>query len=581
MAWFSSRGAQRWAIAIGATCAALATSALAGFSGLAAVIHVVRPSDPLSAAFIERLREAQFMTGLLGLLFIPVLGAGDRPLRWVCDLLRKPSSWTFSAGVLAAGTLAAWTTQEFLFDGIAHVTDAVSHLFQARILASGALTVPHPPCPDAFDHEHIVMTYDGRWFTKYTPGHPLLLAAGILSGLLPWMVPLASGAAAVFLMALLRPWIGCVPARAAGLLFVGSPLALLLGGSFMSHTTFLALVLAGGAGLCRLLGERNGPLRRGLSVVTGLAWGWALITRPQDAAIAGLLAALIIIGSGRWGSAWKRLPWLAAGLAVPVAILLLWNREMYGTALAIGYGFTEAGFRQPMFQASFGLSEDFPLSKAVDIAIWTAFRFNGVFLGWPISLAAAPFALVARDDRRLVLWSSIAAIFVVGIYFFYSYYGAEYEARYYFPLVPPLLAMTVVGLRWMARTQTGAALATWLVLLGAGYSALHYIPRDLAPRYAGAYEQVSREAWRAAEAAVDGQALVLMPHAYGASLEYAAGFQFNDPWMKGRILFARDLPEWRDCLAQAFPERSLWRMVEQDGRWRVIPLTAIPPHAGR
>lgn len=569
-----ARGMWRLTFALAASSAALALWAAAGHSLAARLAIGFADDGALSPEFVQRLVRAQWALGVAGLIAaaaIPWSGAIATAAR---RIVAQGSDRRFLVLLFVAATAGAWLIQERLFDGLAHVTDAVSHLHEARILALGRISVPHPPCPDAFAHEHIAMTFDGRWFTKYTPGHPLVLALGVVTGLLPFVVPSASGLAAVFFVLALKPLLGRVSARLCGLLFLVSPLVLLLGGSFMSHTTYLACVLGGTVGLQRVV---SGPARgewscRALRAGTGLLWGWALITRPQDAALAGVLALLALCLSGTLRRAVTALPWMLCGLAIPALILLAWNRALYGTPLAIGYGFTSVGFRMPMYQATFGLSDAFPLSKAIAITSWTWFRLNGALLGWPLSLIFVPLALAARSAGRLVLFCFAACAVFVGVYFFYSYYGAEYEARYYFPLVPPLLTLTVLGLRRLAATRVGTAWAIWLLLASFVYAGGHYWPVYLIPRYAQAYEQVSPHVAQAAREAQLGKALVLMPIDPNAPYQYPAGFQFNDPWLRSDLLFARDLPEAYDCLRSAFADRAIYRAVYSNAQIRFVPL---------
>lgn len=569
-----------WAAGLGALSLLLHVLAVRGHSVLAPAARAFAPDGELSAPFLAQLLRGQQMAGLCGFLAAPLLLYGDRPARRIAAWLAAGSDrgWAAFLFLLAAG--GALFMQEVLFDGIPHVTDAVSHLFEAKILALGRLTVPHPPCPEAFDHEHVVMTLDGRWFTKYTPGHPLLLALGVVSGLLKFVVPACSGLATVFLVALAVPLLGRVASRVAGLLFAASPLALLLGGSFMSHTTFLACVLGGGVALARALAPlRQGTGRRGWAVVAGLAWGWAAITRPQDFLLAAALAGLAILLAGRLWAVLRLLPLLVVGAAVPLAFLLFWNQRIYGTAFALGYGFTSSGFRTPMYQATIGLSEQFPLAKAVAITGWTWLRLNGALFGWPVSLLFVPWALLGRDHRRVTWWCLAACAVFAGVYFFYSYYGAEYEARYYCPLLPPLIVLTALGLRHALRRPAGAALATWLLALSAGYALAHYWPHRIWPAYHGGYEQVSRAVERQARSDGLARALVLMPTDPAAPLQYPAGFQFNDPLLKADVLYARDLPEQLECLQAAFPDRQVVRLTLDEGGLRLVPVSSPPAPA--
>jgi hypothetical protein len=53
------------------------------------------------------------------------------------------------------------------------VSDESAYRFQSRIFASGHVTAPAPPASVFYEH-HVIR--DGRWFTKFPPGWPALLA---------------------------------------------------------------------------------------------------------------------------------------------------------------------------------------------------------------------------------------------------------------------------------------------------------------------------------------------------------------------------------------------------------------------
>jgi hypothetical protein len=66
-----------------------------------------------------------------------------------------------------------------VFQAMPHLEDEHANLFQAKVFARGHIANPTPPVPDAF-FVPFVVTWDGQQFGKYPPGHPLLLAPGVL-----------------------------------------------------------------------------------------------------------------------------------------------------------------------------------------------------------------------------------------------------------------------------------------------------------------------------------------------------------------------------------------------------------------
>ena len=95
----------------------------------------------------------------------------------------KPASfvWLAALWVFVLTNVISW----FVFDHIPHVQDTVAQLFQAKLFAAGKLYLPSPPLPQFFDLMHVIN--DGRWYSQYPPGHPLLLLLGVLIHA-PWII---------------------------------------------------------------------------------------------------------------------------------------------------------------------------------------------------------------------------------------------------------------------------------------------------------------------------------------------------------------------------------------------------------
>src|SRR5690349_17994143 len=74
--------------------------------------------------------------------------------------------------------------------------DEYAYLIGAELIANGRLWVPSPEPRAAFAINQFVN--DGRFFPKYPPGWPALLAAGVRAHA-PWLVNAVLGAAALVL----------------------------------------------------------------------------------------------------------------------------------------------------------------------------------------------------------------------------------------------------------------------------------------------------------------------------------------------------------------------------------------------
>ena len=546
-----------------------------GFFPTRTIAGWASPDGNLSREYALLFTQSQW-TMALALLAASLLGwAGLRLYNLVRRLVLRPSDLSFLllCGLIAFGLALA--AQFILFDNMPHVTDAISHIFQAKILVSGHVYADAPPCPEAFFQPHVIITTSGKWFSKYTPGHPLLLALALKGSVLWAVVPLCSGVAAALISLLGTRFYGPLTGRTTGLLFSLSPLAILLGGSFMSHTSFLALGLAGAFFIVRAVttSHRRRPFW-GYGLAAGFFLGWSAITRPHEFAMLAIMLAMALIAA--------RVPILVLmRLAIPVALGALphaaiqawWNMTLYGCALVIGYGFTSTDLVRPMYQGQFGFSETFGVPQAARILMWTMARFNTALLGWPASLLFVPLAFCHRRIDRRDLVCLLGILVVVAVYFFYDYYGMEFEARYYYLAAPLFIVLVVRGLRrcgsWISRMTSqprdnGYAVVLLLVTALSLHGLAFYWPARIEPTYARDYEQASPVMHRLAQQHELSNALVLVPSEDDDSFRYSGGFAFMSPVLDSEVLYARDIGPLHACLEKAFPGRTIYRFVPND-----------------
>lgn len=568
------------------TVAALAICG-AGISILLFSVAGIYPAQTLARFFSDDGTLTEAYVGLiqtgqvkLGIAFLLAAGlAGWVDARRLARFTRELPFWQVAAVAGLLALLLSFAVQEYLFDGIPHVTDATSHLFQAKIFAAGRLFAPAPPCPDAFWQPNVMMTTSGKWFSKYTPGHALLLAGGMRLGVLRWVLPFCVAATIVLLGRILADYEGKVSAGLFMCFFALSPLSLLLGGSYMSHSSAMALAVAG---LFFWLKSRQTERTWGrppLHVAAGFLFAFSALVRPHEFLLIGLIGFLffLTLKAGEWRWLLKGLPFLMLGAGPVIVFWLFWNHSLYGNPFAIGYGYSTKGVIRTSFQGQLGFSSSCGIKEALSVLIWNVDRFNRSSLGFPFSLIFVPFAFLQRGGRiwRLAI---LGVAVVMGAYFFYVY-RSEFEARYYYLALPFFLYLTVrgirnvVGLRFSASWRNGASQLVF-VLLGAFYlhATISYWPDDLLPRYGHEYEQSSTRVEQAVREKGLTHAVVMIGPTGESSFFYSSGFVFNDPFLRRDVIYARKTEAAADCLRNAFPGRLFYGYIPTtEGRGMLVP----------
>jgi Dolichyl-phosphate-mannose-protein mannosyltransferase len=122
------------------------------------------------------------------------------------------------------------------FDRLPHLEDEFAYLFQARIFEHGDAYIPTPQ-PERAYWQPFVINHEGKRFGKYPPGYPLLLAIG--AGMnVPWVINLwMTGLTVALVYRFARELYDETAGIVAALLLTTSPIALLLNGTLMSHTS--------------------------------------------------------------------------------------------------------------------------------------------------------------------------------------------------------------------------------------------------------------------------------------------------------------------------------------------------------
>jgi len=542
-----------------------------GYHPLVRFVNYLK-GDKLSPEFTRLLEQGQVWLG------ISLMVACCALLTFFRLMSNRPFSkekWMFYQTLLfvsmAAGVLSG-LVQAFVFDNLPHITDATSHVFQAKIMATGRLAVENPPCYEAFFQHNVIIGKSGLWHSKYFPGQALWLTPGFVIHTGWLMMPLGWSLTVFSFGMLIRRFYSQAESILAAFLFALSPLGLLVSASFMSHSTFLMYLLGALAVLVHILEKPSRHMRTIAMISSGFLAGMAMITRPQDLIpyAAGLTVVFILLPWSVKKQLFQAVPILLAGGLIPAAFLLYWNQSLYGSWLSSGYHFGESISLTPIIQDSLGFNEQHTPARAVFFTGLTLYRFDGALNGWPTSLLFCTIPFFRRSWQKTDIVCLIVIIATVVLYMFFHYLGFELEARYYTPALPPSILLVTRGLFILAgavsiriHNARTAVIASMLIGLFV-YSFGHYWPHYLWPKYAYDYEQVSANYHKQAKQWLAGQPeaplLVLIEQSAVREFHYSSGFVFNDPGLEKPILYARYRPDLISCLRQAFPNRKLLRL---------------------
>ncbi|HYQ26829.1 MAG TPA: glycosyltransferase family 39 protein, partial [Polyangiaceae bacterium] len=357
-----------------------------------------------------------------------------------------------SAALLSAGYVS------FYLRGGPRIIDATSYYLQARAIAHGYFAFPVPVPLASFAGRFLLPSAPHSLSVIFPPGYATVLALGFLLRVPMLVGPILGALIVLATYALARELSGRtdVARVAAGLSLLCAALRYHTADT-MSHGLCALLLCVGALTALRA--------RRWDALLSGLALGWLVATRPVSGVVGITLALFLLERTAR------RWAWFGLGLVPGVALLLLYQRSATGSWFAstqLAY-YALADGPPGCFRYGFGpgigclyehgeyvrarLVHGYGIREALGVTLRRlAVHSIDIANAAPLALLCPVGAWFARADRRVM------ALFYacLGLMLAYSpfYFDGSYPgggARLFADVLPiehVLLAMAVVRLEW-------------------------------------------------------------------------------------------------------------------------------------
>ncbi len=503
--------------------------------------------------------------------------------------------WLIYGGIFAFLIPAA--LRSFLLQGAPLTDDESAYRFMAQVLASGRVFAESPPLKLFFDNRFMIN--DGKLYAHFFIGWPALLVPGVLLGIPGLMNAVYSALTVPALYGVLKRLAGSAWARVGLVLYLLSPMLMIMAATEMAHTSCVAALA-----WCTWcwLRARDADAPWWIHGALALSFSIAFFVRPTSALGVGL--PFLIVWAFTTLRQRRLRPLLAFTLPALVMAGLFFavNKAQTGSFLEVAYQraysyAAENDFRFSLWteateEDSFSELRFDGLGRSLAITGAAVFRLGVTFMGWPCSFLFAFFA--GAGSRRRLLWLSVLSYFA--FHFFTDNVGIDtFAPMHYFEVAWPLLLLNVLGLArltagadeldqgrsgvWRWRTVP-AALAAALVLVGM----VSYLPVRFGIIHAlSANVAMPREGLR--EADID-RAVIFTPEPfiYYCKRPPASGWVFvrpnNDPGLENDVLWVNHLSIEKDKLLMRrhFPDRPGF-IVGWDPSCRAVfvPLDRVAP----
>ena len=503
------------------------------------------------------------------------------PSLWRSDALapvvrfweRRPGTTT---AVLSMASLAVYAySARSVFSGRPLLVDEVIQLYQARLFAGGRIAGTVDAVPELFS-ALFLLERNGRVFSQFPPGGPLVLALGVVLGAVWLIVPLC-GALAVACFATLsrhveadRPGVSLL----ASLLFAWAPYMVFMSGSQMNHVpTLFGVTLAMLALERATSNEMIASRRMRWGFVCGTALGFAATIRPPDAVAFAMPTAVALL----WAVVHdrRRIGALLAsgvGIAIPIGLMLWFNQRTTGAPLLFGYeamwGKSHAiGFHAAPWGAAHTPARGLELLSLYFLRLQT-YLFETPVPSLTFGFVALVLATRLRRMDRVLLAGSAG---IVVLYFAYWHDGFYLGPRFFICLLPALALWSArLYAEWRARWGQGEA---YRVVVASSVTCVAIALAVSIPLRAGQYRSgLKTMRWDlegSARAAGVHDAIVFVRESWGAQLMvrlWAVGLSHPE---------SQALYRWVDACALERGLDSLERTGGRDGVARAVLLPLL------
>lgn len=442
--------------------AAALVAALAVFSQAVPTESVARSAGEVLLAGIVALVAALNLVLIALLLPDAVLA---RTASWVAQRItvapedHQVRAWDRSLpiGVALVVTMLAALSSWIVLERVPHIDDSISNYFQAKYFAAGHLFLEAPPDAESFQVDQTVVD-PTRWYGYAFPAWPAVLAVGVKLGA-PWLVnPILGGVLILLGHALVRRRADRGTANVVVLLLATSPWLIFMSAEFLAHplTGVLALLAA------LAFDHASEGANRWLvwASLAGLAAGGLMLTRAIDAAIVIVALGVTMCVDRRVFRHWKAAV-VAAVIAVATGSLMFrYNEAVTGRATypphmawsdgKWGPGVDRLGFGSDIGIRAWPYLDPLPGHGPADVVLnanKNAFMTNFDLFGWAMgSLLFVWLAVGGWSWRRGdALWVGLLAAYVTGYSTYWFSGGPDLGARYWYPLLVPLAALSARG----------------------------------------------------------------------------------------------------------------------------------------
>ena len=473
--------------------------------------------------FSEWISGSAISLGSAVVLFLVMRRLGRWPTGWARIADAAADRPVLTATVLAFVALSLFSLVSLkVLSGRPLLIDEIVQVMQARILAEGRVARVADAYPEFFSALHVV-DVNGKVFSQFPPGGPLMLLPGVLAGV-GWLTGPLFGAIAVVAFWFLVRSTEETPAIALGAasLLCVAPFMAFMAGSQMNHVPTLAWLCLALVGL-RTVTASERP-RAGIAFLTGLCLAMMVAIRPVDGAAFALPAGIWLLArTFRQRSFMPALLASGVGILLPVAGVLAYNASTTGDPLLFGYELLWGASHSLGFhRAPWGVTHT--PARGLELVNLYFLRLQTYLFETPLpSLlpAIAGLALARRlttFDRYLLASS---ALLVLG-YFAYWHDGFFLGPRFFYLLLP-LLVLWTARLPAIARERFGGATvgADRVVLLTYATSAVVALIVSLPFRwtqYANGLLSMRHDYTAPATAASVSDALILVRESWGSQL---------------------------------------------------------------